>query len=264
MNRRAFIAAVLAARALDFFRKKDGEEPPLLIFRISLSVFALMLLWKMGLNAHLFHYGFVLALPATLLLEAELLYFIPRALSQRFGSGNWSRAAGLLLIATGVYWYVHFCLDIYRHRTFAMGTGADRILEITPRPSRQELILARMIEKIGEVVPPGQTLASLPTGTLVNFWTKHRNPTPYPDLSAMMVDTIGEEKILEAFQAAPPDFITLLDMDTSDGHGGPGSLGQDYAFKLFQWILSQYQPIYQIRPPDNRGYGIVLLKKRPV
>ena len=256
-------AAIVVRFCVDLVRRvRAGEEASLPVFRLALSVFALVLLWKMGLNAHLFHYGFVLALPATLLLEAELLHFVPLDLERRSGPAGWARAVGLFVIASGVFWYVRFCADIYKHRTFPLGSGPDRILEITPRPARQELILQKTLEKLQELMRPGQTLVSLPTGTLLNFWTRHANPTPYPDFSAMMMDTIGEDRMVEAFEAAPPDFIVLLDMDTSDGHGGPGSLGQDYGLKLVQWVLSRYRPVWQVRPPGNLGYGVIIFERR--
>ena len=51
---------------------------PVVLPMVLWTTFALSLLFKMVLNVHLYHYGFYLAMPATLVLVISLAYWIPK------------------------------------------------------------------------------------------------------------------------------------------------------------------------------------------
>ena len=74
---------------------KTREPAPartLRVLRLSVGVLALALLLKMILFARVWHYGFVLGMPGTLLLVATLLHWIPRSWPRaRPRSSAWER-----------------------------------------------------------------------------------------------------------------------------------------------------------------------------
>ena len=72
---------------------------------ILLSIFSLLLLLKMILNVHIYHYGFALAMPASLVMVTILLYYIPNLIS-RWGNKTLAMSfTGLFILIT---LFLHF------------------------------------------------------------------------------------------------------------------------------------------------------------
>jgi hypothetical protein len=93
------------------------------------STLALALLSKMLLNVRLAHYGFYLALPATTLLAACIVWWIPQALRTRFGGGLVFRALALAAVAGVASFHLYTAEhDFYRLKTLEVGRDGDRML----------------------------------------------------------------------------------------------------------------------------------------
>jgi len=75
------------------------EHSQVLALRVSLSVYALALLGKMLLNSRLYHYGFVLAIPALVMLAAGFVAWLPEAAARRGADVGVARAVALAYIA---------------------------------------------------------------------------------------------------------------------------------------------------------------------
>ena len=67
------------------------------------TTFALSLLAKMALNVHIYHYGFYLPMPATLVLVICLLYWIPKVLSGASGCGIVFRSLAMAVLVVAIY-----------------------------------------------------------------------------------------------------------------------------------------------------------------
>ena len=61
-------------------RGRASPESASLIMRLTMLVYAFALLGKIILNVHVYHYGFALAMPATLITVAALLCWVPAAI----------------------------------------------------------------------------------------------------------------------------------------------------------------------------------------
>jgi hypothetical protein len=68
-----FMLLFLVFLSIQIFKNRSRIEPRI-ITQWVLVLFSLMLLMKILLNAHIYHYGFVLALPATLVMVVLLAY----------------------------------------------------------------------------------------------------------------------------------------------------------------------------------------------
>ncbi len=77
------------------------------------AAFSLVLLGKMILHARFYHYGFVLAMPATLLLVACLVHLLPAAGGARLAGCGISRMIALAAIAAGVLSLLRWSDAIY-------------------------------------------------------------------------------------------------------------------------------------------------------
>jgi hypothetical protein len=249
--------ALLVTWLVVFIRSLHRSEVDYqLILRLSMIVFALALLGKMILNARVIHYGFALAMPATLLLVVMLLEWVPAAIDRAGGYGAAFRGAalGALLVAT----FAHlFAIDAQTRRRFTtVSAGADAFLA-----DGRGAFVNKALELLRLYARPDQTLAVFPEGVIVNYLSRHVNPTPYIVFLPLEVTLFGEDMIVASLQTHPPDYAMLVHRDTSEY--GVQYFGRDYGRKIYAWIAANYRPVHQIgAPPLQSGrFGILLLKK---
>jgi hypothetical protein len=103
-----------------------------------------------------------------------------------------------------------------------------------------------------------------PDGEMINYLARRRNPTPFIKFAPPEVIMFGEDRILAAFRAHPPDLVLLAHKDTAEY--GVRFFGQDYAQGLFEWVIDHYRPLRLIGYPPLRDerFGILILsRKRP-
>jgi hypothetical protein len=222
------------------------------------STFAAALLLKMGLNARVFHYGFLLAMPAAVLSVALLVGVLPALARARHGGGDLLR--GVALGAIAVFVAASFRDTAMRQapKRYPVGAGADAFL--ADGRGRYVAEALRWIDRFG---PPGGTLAVLPEGVMVNYLARRASTVPYLSfLSDSLAYYGGEEPILRAYLAAPPDQILLVHRDSSEY--GPRFFGRDYAQGLARWISTAYEPVAfaGAEPFQGDEYGMVLLRRR--
>jgi hypothetical protein len=224
---------------------------------LALAAFAFVLLFKMILNARVQHYGFALALPATLLTVAALTGALPAALERR-GRAGWVLRLGALALFAGAT-AAH--LDVTRRflglKTEVVGRDGDAF-----RADARGRFVNAALETYAGLAQPGDTLAVLPEGVMLNYLSESVNPTPYVNFMPPELLLFGEARIRAAFEAAPPDWILLVHKDTSE-YGFP-LFGPDYGTALATWVSQRYAPVRQFgQPPLTPGtvFGIQLLRR---
>jgi hypothetical protein len=249
-----------AIPAVRFFRSQgDPGQRERLIRQVSTVAFALAMLGKMALNTRIYHYGFVLAMPATLVLVVALVDWIPASLRRFGGSTLVFRAGASLLLGSFVFAYMSIQGQIMAGKNrWVVGRDGDRL--------RSDELRGELVNKALEVFPQmiqeGQTLAVLPEGVMLNFLLRRPNPTPYTNFMPSEVILFGEAGMLEAFKAHPPDWISLVHKDTSEF--GFRFFGQDYGQALYAWIMEAYQPVGVVGaiPLQTHRYGILLMARK--
>lgn len=240
---------------------RDGGERPRALLLFSMAVFALSLMLKIVLRVNIFHYGFALAMPAFLLLVAVFSYAVPEFFGKRLGGGVFMRIAGTFLVVWCIVSHVMYSKHILDRKTYPVGSGADTIL--THNVNSVTSVLNESMARIKEIVPKGKSLAVMPEGIMINYLTRISNPTPYVNFMPLEFSIFGEDNILSAFRANPPDFIALTGRET--GEYGYRFFGRDYALRLFAWIVDNYDPMQLVgdEPLTGKSFGVLLLRKRP-
>jgi hypothetical protein len=106
-----------------------------------------------------------------------------------------------------------------------------------------------------------ETLTVIPEGVMINYLSRRVNPTPYNYFMPTDLMIYGEENMLKAFQANPPDYVCLVHKDTSEF--GFTFFGRDYGQTLYSWIQRNYRRVKLIgRPPlKDERFGLELLKR---
>ena len=224
---------------------------------LALAVFALALLAKIFFNVHAYHYGFALAMPATLLLVVALVGWVPAAIVGRGGSGALFRAVAFACLLVAALTHLEVTARRLAGKTHRLGGGADVLLADARGPV-VEAALGALAGQAGE----GGSLAVLPEGVMLNYLSRRANPTPYTNFMPPELAFYGEERILAALEAAAPDYVALVHKDTREY--GVRFFGRDYGQRLYAWIRRNYREVARVgaRPLRDERFGIALLRRR--
>jgi hypothetical protein len=197
-------------------------------------------------------------MPATLLIVAAGVTWLPRWIGHRGGDARLARSAVLGVVGAVVLSLLPITSARVRARDIPVGTGRDTFLaDAITAPA-----LNQTLKALGDRNPDA-TLAVLPEGVMLNYLSRRVNPTGHLNFMPPELLIFGEDSILAAFQAHPPDLIALTHKDTREY--GVGFFGRGYGRILYRWVTTHYQPVERFGDPplapDSR-FGVVLLERR--
>ena len=193
-----------------FRRRSDPPAAAQLIRRLTVALLALTLLGKIILNTRLCHYGFALAMPASMLLVITLISWAPAAIGRLGGYAGIMRAAGLAVLVVVGFGLLNISNLWFGHKSQVVAGGSD-----TFRADGRGMAVNTILNYINERTTPSQTLAALPEGVMLNYLSRRVNPTPYVNFMPLELVVFDEEAIVRSFEEHPPDFIAILHKDTS-------------------------------------------------
>jgi hypothetical protein len=228
------------------------------------AVLGLFLLGKMILYPRFFHYGFVLAMPATVLLAACLVGVGPALARARLDGGQVLRAVSIAAIAAGVLLLLRWSDEIYATKDLVVGEGNDAIIVETPDHDPRGQVVAAALEKLEEIMHREATLLALPEGASLNYWLRRTNPTRYNLFLPEEIDAFGgDEVLLRDLRAHPPDFIALVHRDYTEFGVGPFGVDPRNGRGIMNWVARSYRRVGRIgaEPFRNRGFGIAILRR---
>jgi hypothetical protein len=259
----ASLLALGATLILLVRRRRDPAALRAVAPMVLWSGLALALLGKTALNTHLYHYGFYLALPATLVLVVGLTHWLPKALRVRGGDGRLFQGMAFAIVAAGIVYHLRWSNEFFRLKDLAVGGGGDTILTYGPgvRPEGAAASLALRWMETG--MPREATFVAFPEGITLNYLSRH--PTTSPCLNFMMTEMIvfGEEWILDRLKDRPPDYVLLVHKDTAEF--GVGFFGADPAYgrRIMEWVGRNYASTVLVgyEPLKDERFGIKILAR---
>ena len=227
-----------------------------IILPLTLAALSLALLAKSILRTNLAHYGFALAMPGMMLLAAALLSWVPRW-AARDERVRWIPRA-IVLAA-----WVVFVASIARlsgaqmsNRTRPVGRDRDRFLADDR---------GRVVNDALEFLSPhpGDTLVAIPDASLLNYLARMPGSVRYHNFLPPEVVMFGEDAMLSALRASPPDWVALVHADTRIYDAQ--YFGRDYARRVARWIDDNYEPAHLVgaRPYTSDAFGILVMKRKP-
>jgi hypothetical protein len=260
------LCVLLAVKCKSLFGREHGDTKFLqqsVAFPLLWSIFGLGLLAKLGLFSRIWHYGFILAMPALAGAIFLLHWYLPGVL-ERFGvQRNLMRATIWLLLMTGFFRLFVQSQNVLSTKTLAVGNGPDKIWtfngKIHPAGPAVQSALAWMESNAA----PEATLAVLPEGVMVNYMTRRVNTTKYLIWNPAEIVGFGQSTMTASFCENPPDYVMLIHRDPSEY--GVKFFGQEERFglQLMKWIEANYEPVCLIgnEPLHNSLFGIKVLKR---
>lgn len=252
--------AVLVVMLCVKFRKAPGIS----IFPLAWSLFALVLLAKLGLYSRIWHYGFALAMPAFAGAIYLLLWLVPRWLETRGVNARSFRAAIALVLLTGMMRLFVQSQFVYHKKTVAVGLGGDKMLAPNEKVSPAGASVQSALTWMDEHAPKNATLAVLPEGVMINYLSRRTNPGHYLLWNGNELAAFGQSDMTADFENNPPDYIMLVQRSASEY--GLKYFGQEenFGLELMRWIQKHYEPVKLIgdEPLVNSSFGIKILKRR--
>lgn len=243
--------------------ESDSAVQTRYIFPLLWAIFALGLLAKLGLFSRIWHYGFILAMPALAATIYLLLWELPRRL-QRFGVRRdlFRCTIGLLLMTAFLRLFVQ-SQHLLNQKSLAVGQEKDKVFTFNEKIQPAGPMVQSALDWMKKNAPPEATLAVLPEGIMVNYLSRRVNPTKYVVWNPAEIDGLGQNAMTSSFQRNPPDYVMLIHRDPSEY--GVRFFGQEERFglKVMQWIDANYQPVCLIgnEPLRNSLFGIKILKR---
>ncbi len=244
---------------------RNRSEPlPQTLGQFVLVVFALVLLLKIFLNAHIYHYGFALALPGTLILVAFLVYELPLRLQPLLGSSRFYRSIMMTLVLVFVGYHAWFTSRIYELKNYPVSEGRDLVIDYNRDFNSRGEVMNLALNYIDKNFQPEAGFATFPDGIMLNYLARRKNPIADITLNPGVWVLVGDKAVLERLEKASPPYIVYIDREFP--YFGYNHFGKDFAQKIHAWIQTHYSIQAQIgaTPFTDKGFGIQILKRNTI
>ena len=249
------VAAIVSLRKL---AKRDGQidQRSIQTIKLVFSTFAFVLLWKMILFARIWHYGFVLAMPATMLLIVVAVNWIPAWINRHGGRGQLFTAMALAAVTVLIHGSIRISGISYERKNVAVSSGPDAILA----DNRGHAVNA-VLDYFSRYSEPEQTVVAIPEGVMLNYLSRRANPTRFHNFNPFEVHLHGENIMLQSLLEASPHFIVLVHKDTKEF--GYRYFGRNYGQAISSWVRQNYRPVLTegAIPLNDGRFGIMILKR---
>jgi hypothetical protein len=252
------VAAIVAMRLI----ARPREQAASLVLPAALVTFAGLLLAKILLNTHAFHYGFALAAPAFAVFVAAVVGWLPALVARvtSFAAAGWiPRATAVGAIGVAVAVHARYSYIDAHPRTFPIGSGLNLFYG---HPKLYGPIIDDVMTDLKRDAQPGDTLVAMPEGEMLNFLLKTPNPSGQMTFDPPAIRMFGEENILARLNTHPPDWIAIANVD--NWFQGAPDFGKDYARQIARWVRDNYAPVkvYGATPFVEKEPGILLMKRK--
>jgi hypothetical protein len=229
-----------------FLGKRD------LVLHAAFIAFAGAILLKIALFSRVWHYGFVLAMPATLIFIVAIISWIPQWMSLRRWSAGLFQGAAFGLCIGFSFASLQWTQSNSRHDWKWVGADGDRFCSLYLRGADQ---VSKMIDSIDRNARDDESLAVIPHGLMVNFMTRRRHPNRYISVAEPELITCGEDAVVRAYKEHPPDWILLCAGDL----GGDGFQleGEIYGREMRKWMDQNYHYVTE----EPGAIWLVLLRR---
>ena len=240
---------------------KKFERPP--IFPLLWSLFGLLLLAKLGLFPRIWHYGFALAMPAFVSSVYLLFWLLPHLLESKFSvPENQFRIVAALVLLIGFGNLFDQSQLLLAKKKLPVGRSGDKIYTYD-LPSYVGQGINTALSWAQTNMPPDATLAVLPDAIMFNYLTRRVNPSPCLFWDPNSLGVYGQSKMVEAFEKNPPDYIFIVDRDSSEFNMGYFGSSTNFGLGLMQWVQKNYKTEILIgnEPLESGSFGIKIMKR---
>ena len=273
------VLAAMMGAALATFLWRSQPAPELSRRVVPLLLWAtvsLLFLSKIVLNSSQYGYGFYLAMPAFLLFVVFLMRLIPHQLrvKKSHGEGKVFRRIFIPALTLLAIVLLQDYNDYYSRKIYTVGTGGDALRTFdthSPDESGRYLAyrvegpaFARVLERIEALIPKDATFVAVPEGAMLNYMARRVNPTPYLSFFPPEMAVWGEDNVLAALEAHPPDFILATERTATEYDSSRFGERPEFGANIMRWVNANYVPMEAVKqqPPVDIYFGATFMKPR--
>jgi hypothetical protein len=254
----AWMALLAPCIAAGLWRARaDTETGPRRALQLALVVLGLVLLAKTLLYARVLNYGFVLSLPAALVLAIGMVSWLPRILEQHRRAGWLMQAVGVSAVLAFAGLHLKHSLHWWSTQKTEIGWGHDRFLAGARGP-----LVREALAWLDEHMQPDDTLLVLPEGVMLNWLLKKRTPTRWVNFMPPEMLFWGEDEVLTDLEREAPDWVVIMHKNTTEY--GFEWFGEDYGQRVMQRVRHDYLPVvtFGAVPLTGGNYGVAVWAPR--
>lgn len=238
-----------------------------------LSLFAFLLLTKIFFRSVIYHYGFALTFPGSLVVIILVTDTIPSWLRKQDASLCFYRITSTALLASYIFVMTYDSYLYYSKKVIPVGKGVDLFYEYAPnsrthfgRPFMEPIATRFLLEHIENNFEPSSTFAVFPDAVMINYLSRHKDP-----LGGFLLNPFtwilvgGDGPVIRLLESNTPDYIILVHRQYPEW--GMRYFGKDFGKGIYQWLLDHYSPTQRIGavPFTDNGFGaqVYRLKQGP-
>jgi hypothetical protein len=248
-----------------FFKilKSEGHGSNRRLGLLVFSIFSLVLMFKMIFHVQIAHYGFALALPATLILIYILTYEVPKLISSHPKPHSFFRPVAITVVAVFIGLHIQLEYKMYSLKGQPVGNGSDTLVDYHSFLNPRGIIFNAAIDFIQKEIPIETHFVAIPGSIMLNYMTRRESPLKYVYLNPGVFQLIGNYQIYEDLQRVRPPYIVLVEQKFPQQ--GRTNFGKDFGKSILQWIHKDYFLIQQFgaEPFVTEDFGIQILKRKP-
>ena len=168
----------------------------------------------------------------------------------------------MAVLVVAIFYHLNWSQKFYRLKDFAVGQGADTIITYGPKVRVAGLVTALTLEWIEEKTSRGATFVGLPEGIMLNYLSRRTTTVPYVNFMIPEMIVFGETRMLNDFKSRPPEYVMLVDNNSSEFGVGPFGSDPRNGKQIMDWVNQNYQPVTLIgsEPLQGGNFGIKILK----
>ncbi|MFQ5481890.1 MAG: ArnT family glycosyltransferase [Nitrospinaceae bacterium] len=223
------------------------------------SAFSFLMMLKIILNVHVYHYGAVLALPAVLLFFKVAVDELPQWLKTLSAPVQGLRPTMALLLVFFMAGHVGISFHYYGMKVFPITEGSDGMVGYHPRFTPRDVMFRYALEYLEEEMKAEDTLAVFPMGAMFNYLTRRKNPTPVLSFNPITHTFLEEAQAIHLLEKGRPTFILITFHDFMEFKSR--FFGVDFGTELYAWIQENYKEIKTAgkHPVQDKQFGFLIL-----
>lgn len=204
-----------------------------IVLRLTVVLWAALLLLKILFFCRLAHYGFGLAAPALIVLVCCGWDWWPTYWKQRGYSVFMVRSGVAAILLVCVLSHLLQSTEMLRSRRVLLKGN-----EGTYYIDRRGHWINDLLDQLQTEVSPDESVLCLPEGVMLNVLAERKVSNRYLNFVPTDILMFGEEQMIDDLKLNAPDWIVLLQRDTSEY--GAATFGEDYAQQILIWISDNY------------------------
>lgn len=242
------------------FNSQSSSEKLKGVLNVTITLFSLILLLKIIFNSRVYHYGFALALPGTLIVTKHILFDLPNLGSRFSKTSRLLKYSILVFLFAFIFVHVKESSSHYVKKVFPIGQEADTLYVYGPGKHPAFLIFQMALDHINLNFKPDDNFSVLPMGGMLNFLSKRKSPIKYTIMDPVTLERINDADVLKALKSTPPDYLVIIGMEFSEF--GYSKFGIGFGETIYQWVKENYQrgKLFGNDPVDGEGFGILFYK----